>query len=209
MQAHATNLGVQLFQAPRRSNERPARAQPCDEMGDPAGNLLPDLVRGGAVVGLPIRGIAVLIRVKVLVRLGGNDFMDSANRAVGALVARSDDQLRAIGRQDTLAFVRSAIGQAKLHGIAHGRANHSVSDAGVAAGGVNDGFAALQCAAREPRLNHVERWPVFDGAAGVEPLGLSVELNMTEFPAQAFEPQKGSIPDTAEQAFTATTRLSR
>src|SRR5207253_6085140 len=86
-------------------------------MGDPAGNLLPDLVRGGAVVGLPIRGIAVLIRVKVLVRLGGNDFMDSANRAVGALVARSDDQLRAIGRQDTLAFVRSAIGQAKLHGI--------------------------------------------------------------------------------------------
>ncbi|PYT73019.1 MAG: hypothetical protein DMG42_13425, partial [Acidobacteria bacterium] len=40
--------------------------------------------------------------------------------------------------------------------MAHGRANHSVSDAGVAAGGVNDGFAALQCAAREPRLSHVE-----------------------------------------------------
>src|SRR5436853_5278427 len=36
----------------------------------------------------------------------------------------------------------SDLGQAKLHGIAHGRANHSVSDAGVAAGGVNDGFAA-------------------------------------------------------------------
>src|SRR5690242_21435475 len=90
LQTHTTNSRIQFSKAPRRSNKSATRAQPGDEMGDAARGLVPDFVRGSAVVRLPIRGIAVLIGVKVFVRLGCDNFMDFANGSVRALV-RSEE----------------------------------------------------------------------------------------------------------------------
>src|SRR5579859_7951477 len=109
LQAHAANVWIQFSQAPRCPYKSAARAQARDEVGDAAGSLLPDFIRGRTVMGLPVGGIAVLVGVKVFSRIGGHDFVDFANRAVGTLVAWGDDQLRTVGRQDALAFMRSTI----------------------------------------------------------------------------------------------------
>src|SRR6266436_4387608 len=113
-------------------------------MRDAAGGLLPNLIGGGAIVGLPVRGIAVLVRVKIFFGICGDDFVDLANRAVGAFVAGSDYQLSAESGEDALALVRSAVRQAKLHGKLQRSTDHGVSDAGIAAGGVDDGLTVLQ-----------------------------------------------------------------
>ncbi len=110
-------------------------------MRDAAGGLLPNLVGRGAIVRLPVRGIAVLVRVKIFLRIFRHDFLHFANRAVGAFIAGSDHQLRAERGEDALPLVRSAVRQAKLHGITQRRADHRISYAGIAAGRVNDGLA--------------------------------------------------------------------
>ena len=125
--------------------------------------------------------------------------MDFANRAVGALIAWSDYQFRAIGGQNALALVRSAVGQAKLHGITERRTDHGVGDAGVAAGGINDGLAGLERAARQPRLDHAERRPVLYRAAGVKPLGLGAKLYVGEVAAYAVKAEKWRISNPGEE----------
>src|SRR6266446_1430179 len=105
-------------------------------MRDATGGLLPNLVGGSAIVGLPVRGIAVLVRVKIFFGIRGNDFVHFPNRAVGTLIAGSDHEIRAESGEDALALVRSAVRQAKLDGKLHRGTDHCVSDAGVTAGGV-------------------------------------------------------------------------
>ena len=106
----------------------------------PAG-LLPNLVGGGVVVRLPVRGIAVLVGIEIFLGIGGDNLVNTADRAVGAFVAGSDHELRAKRGEDAFAFVRGAVGKAEFYGIAERRADHGVGDAGVAAGGVDDRFA--------------------------------------------------------------------
>src|SRR5215472_518384 len=110
-------------------------------MGDAARSLRPNLVGRGAVMRLPVGRIAVLVGIKVLLRRGGHDLVNLANRAVGPFIAWSDDQLGPVGPKDALALERSAVRKAELHGITHRRANHGVGDPGVAAGRVNDDLA--------------------------------------------------------------------
>src|SRR6266404_960082 len=117
LQAYAADCGIKFLEPPRRSYKCAARSECGNKMRDAAGGLLPNLVGGSAIVGLPVRGIAVLVRIKVFLRIFRNDFVHFANRTVGALIAGSDHQLSAESGEDALALVRSAIRQAKLHGI--------------------------------------------------------------------------------------------
>src|SRR5467141_5321218 len=93
LQAHAANCGIQLLEPPRRSYEGAAGTESRNKMRDAAGSLLPNFLGGGAIVSFPVRGIAVLVRVKILLRIRRNDFVHFANRAVGAFVTGSDHQL--------------------------------------------------------------------------------------------------------------------
>jgi len=106
-----------------------------------AAGLFPDFVRGGAVVRLPVSGIAVLIGIEIFLRIGGDDFVNFADRAVGGFVARRHDEFCAECGEDAFAFVRCAVRQAEFHGVAESGADQGVGDAGVAAGGVDDGLA--------------------------------------------------------------------
>ena len=209
MQTHAANLRIQFFEALRRSYKSPAGAEPRYEMRYAAGSLRPDFVRGGAVVRLPVCRIAVLIGIKVFFGLRGHDFMDFVNRAVSAFIARSDHQFRAIGRQNALALVGSAVRQAKLDGIACCRTDHGVSDSGVAAGRVNDGPAGLQSTAGEPCPDHAECRAVLHRPAGIEPLRLGVKRNVREVPRDVLQPEQGGVPNTIQQGFSHAARLSR
>ena len=61
--------GISRLQTPRDAHERSACAQRGDKMGHCAAGLLDDLRRRRVVVRLPVRVIAVLIRIKVAVRI--------------------------------------------------------------------------------------------------------------------------------------------
>src|SRR5207244_720673 len=100
---HAANLGIQFLQPPRGSNKGAARTESCDEISDATGSLLPNLICRGAVMRLPVRRIAVLVGVKVFVRLRSHDLVYFTNRTVGAFVARSNHQFCTIGSQDAFA----------------------------------------------------------------------------------------------------------
>ncbi len=106
---------------------------------------------------LPVRGVTVLVRVKIFLRISRDDFVHFANRTVRAFIAGSDHQLRTEGREDALPFGGSAVRQAKLHGKTQRRADHRVRNAGVAAGRVNDGLAGPKRPACQTSLNHAQR----------------------------------------------------
>src|SRR5205807_1902555 len=175
-------------------------------MRNAARSLRPDFVRRSAVMRLPIRRIAVLVGVKIFVGLCGNNLVYLANRAVRALIARRDDQFRAIRLEDALALLRSAVRQAKLHGIPHRRANHGVGDTRVTAGGIKDGLAGSERAAGQPGFNHAQRGAVLYRPAGIEPFRLGITLDVGELLAHSLQPQQGRIPNAVEQSLAATAR---
>ena len=150
------------------------------------------------VVGLPVCGIAVLVGIEIFLGIGRHNLLHAANRAIGGFVAGCDDQLRAKRAEDAFAFVRGAIGEAELYGITRRRSDHGVGDSSVATGGIDDGLARAQSAARETRLNHAQCGAIFDGASGIEPLGFGGELDVGEFAADAFEPKEWAVTDEVE-----------
>src|SRR5690349_17839374 len=158
-------------------------------MSDAAFGLIPDFVGGAVIVGLPVGSVAVLIGIKIFLRIGGDDLVDFADGSVGRFVAGSDDEFGAECRKDALAFVRSAIGKCEFHGVAESGADHSVGDASVAASGVDDGFAGSESTGFQAGLNHAERGAVFYGTTGVEPFGLGGEFDVREVFSDAFETQ--------------------
>src|SRR5260370_26561341 len=125
-------------------------------MCDAASGLLPDFAGRGAVVRLPIGRITVLIGIKIFFWVGRNNFMNPANRAIGSFIAGRNDQLRAERTEDALALRRRAVRKAQLDRIAERGADHRISDAGVAARGVDEDLAAAKLAAGKTRLDHAE-----------------------------------------------------
>ena len=134
-------LGLSSLQAARGAHEGAAGAEAGDEVGDLALGLLPDFVGGGAVVGLPVLLVAVLVGVEVAVGLGSGQGAGLADGAVGAVGGVGPDDLGAVGGEDVFALRRDVGGHAERDGKAQRGAQHGVGDAGVAAGGVQQGAA--------------------------------------------------------------------
>src|SRR5690348_8756890 len=101
-----------------------------------AASLLPDLDAGAVVVRAPVGFVAVLIGVKIFVAIGGEKFARFQNCAVAAAITWRQDQLRAVGLEDSLPFWRGVFRQAESHRITARRCNHRVGDASVATGSV-------------------------------------------------------------------------
>src|SRR5579863_1521115 len=109
-------------------------------MSDLPARLLPDLVCGGAVMRLPVRGIAVLVRVEIFLWLSCHNLAHAPNRAIRALIPRRNDKLSAKSRKDSFALMRSAVRQTQFHRIAQRSRNHSIGDSCIAAGGIDNSF---------------------------------------------------------------------
>ena len=140
----ATNRWVQLLEPARRSHERAAGPKTGDEVRHLALGLLPDLVRRRAVVRLPVGIVRVLIRVEVLVRLGGcagAGFADGPVRSVGGV---GPDDLGSVGREDPLALRRDVRWHAERHRKSHGGPEHRVGDPGISAGRVEQAVSVLE-----------------------------------------------------------------
>ena len=188
-----------VFQTPRIAHERAARSKQSHEVRDAATGLFDDFRPGCVVVRLPVGVVIVLIGIEVAVGVGFHDFPDGTDSAVGAFVSRCQDKLSPVCLQDALAFDRGIQRQAELDLITLCRADHGISDTGVAAGSVDQGLSRLEL----PRLfrlqNHVQGSPVLDGSAGIEILGFRVNFDPGIFGRNLCNPQQRCVPDISDQ----------
>ncbi len=146
----------------------------------------------------PVGRVAVLIGIEIFFGIGGDHFFHFTDRAIGAFVAGSDDQFGSECAEDFLALMRSAVRQAQRDAVAERRANHGVSDAGIAAGGIDDAFAGRQLAGSEAGLDHAQGRAILDRASWIEPFRLSGKLDVWELLADPLQPEQGSVPDVIE-----------
>src|SRR5690348_1130766 len=86
LQTDAPNRWLEFFQASRRAHKCSACAQRRYEMCDSSASLFPNFVSGSPVMCLPIRRIAVLIRIEILLGIGSHNLLHSPDSAVGPFV---------------------------------------------------------------------------------------------------------------------------
>src|SRR5205085_10048535 len=174
---HGPQGRVQLAQASHYARERSRSADACEEVRDPAPGLLPDFGRGSLVVRAPVRGVVVLVRVEILLRLFGGEPLRQSLRGVEALARVCLYQLRAVDSEYALALRAGVSGQAQADAVAARRADHRVGYPRVAARRVEDCLLRRERARALAFEDHRERRAVFHGAAGAQVLRLRVTLD--------------------------------
>ena len=103
-------------------------------MSDTTFGLLPYLVGCAMVMSLPIGIARILVGVEVFLRLARIHLASDVDSAIRALVGGRINNVRAVGEENTLAFDGNIFRHAERDLEALGRADHRVSDAGVATG---------------------------------------------------------------------------
>src|SRR5712672_4795099 len=140
-------LAASALDVPRDAGQRAARADPADEHVDLAFGVLPDLRSRGLLVDSRIGGIFELLRQQEFAGVRGGQFFRLGNRPLHALGTRGQNQLGAECSQ----YLAPLHG----HGLGHGQ-NASIAargrgigerNAGIAAGGFDDGHSRFQGAA--------------------------------------------------------------
>src|SRR5579863_5910405 len=142
-------------------------------MRDSSLGLLPDFVGGAVIMGFPVGIVGILVGVEILIGMFCGQFAGHANGAVGSISRVGVNNVGAVAVQDLFAFSGNIFGHAEGDGKSFGRAEHGVSDAGIAAGGIEKSFAGGQLTATASFGDDVGRRAIFDRAAGVVPFGLT------------------------------------
>src|SRR5205823_3271686 len=68
-------------------------------------------------------------------------------------------------------------------------------DAGVAAGGIDDGLVPRQASVGNRIANHLQRGPVFDRAAGIAPFAFPPQLDAGQVALEQRQPYERGVPD--------------
>ncbi len=165
-----TAVAELLAQAAADAHQRPAGAEAGHERRDLV-ELLEDLRRRAVVVRQRVRRVAVLVRHVVRGVLGGH-LQRQLDGAVGALVARRVDDLRAVHLQQLRPLRRHVVGHDDLELVALVRADHRQRDAGVARGRLEDRLAGADRALLLGVLDQRARDAVLDRTGRV--LGLEL-----------------------------------
>ena len=105
-------------------------------MRDPSLSLLPDFVGRPVIVSFPVGLVRILIRIKILVGMIASQFTCHANRAIGSVGRIGIENICAVALQNLFPFTRNIFRHAKCYGKSFSRAQHGISDASIAAGGV-------------------------------------------------------------------------
>ena len=170
--------GFKLLQPPRRADERAAGAEPRHVVRHAAFRLLENLGSGGQIMGAPVGGVIVLVRVEIKLGIFLGQAAHPANGAVGAFHGVGVDNLRAVGFQNALALHAHVGGHAKLHAVVLGGADHRVGNAGVAGGRVDQDFVPRHQPGGFRLADNVHRRAVLHRAAGILPFRLGVNLDI-------------------------------
>ena len=190
---HDLNVRVVLLQAAADAGEGAAGAQPGHE-GVHLGKIAQDLEAGSLVVGAGVGLVAVLVGHVVAVWLFGDHALGLEYRVVGAAGPLGVDNVGAERPQQLLSLRRDDVRQHAEEAIALNARHHRQADAGVAAGGLQDRLVRRQLAALFGGVDHVEGDAVLEGAGGVLPLQLGVDVD-AGLGAGAPQPHEGCIAD--------------
>ena len=134
-----------------------------------------DLARGGAGVHVGVGFVLELAGEEPAVH--GGELVGLGHHAHAALRGGGQHDLGAEEAHEAAALDAEGLGHGDDEGIALGRADHGKSDAGVAAGCLDDGLAGLQCAAAFGVLDDAEGEAVLDRAERIEGLDLDEEVH--------------------------------
>ncbi len=147
-------------------------------MGHAAVGLPPNLRARGAVVGLGVGRVGILIRVEgtldLLGQAAGNPVI-----AVGVLreaVGRGDDNLGPVRLEKVDLLSRNLVGHGADDPVTADGTDHGQPGAGVATGRFDDGAAGLEETGLFCSPNHVDRDPFLHGAGGVQVLHLGHQI---------------------------------
>src|SRR5260370_19308346 len=144
LQADALSSGIQLVEPSRGTHKGAAGTKSGDKVGNVVFGLLPNLERGGLIVRAPICRIAVLIGIEIPLRIAGVNLARPAYGSIGARVSGSQDDLGAVGRQNSLSLRAGVRGEAEHDGLSRRRSNHGVCEPRIAAHGVQNGLAGAK-----------------------------------------------------------------
>jgi hypothetical protein len=136
--------------------------------------IVDDLACGGARVHVRVGLVLELAGHEPAVRLG--QFLGLVDHAHAALRRRGQHHLGAEKTHQTATLDAKGFGHRHDQRIALLGAHHRQANAGIAAGGFDDGLAGLEFAALLGRFDHPERQSVLDRAQRVERLDLDVEV---------------------------------
>src|SRR5579883_1442907 len=196
--AGKANPRIELAQAACRSRERSAGPQSRHKMRNFSAGLLPNFVCCRTVMRLPVRRVAVLVRVEILLRVLRHRFAHSPDGSIHLLIGWCEDEIHAVGRKDSLALDRGVFRYIKPHGIAERRADHCVGDSRVPARGINDCLALPQLTGGNPALDYAQGRTVLDRSARIEPFGFCEKRYVREVGCNPAEPQERRITNGFE-----------
>ena len=129
----------------------------------------------------------------------GGKLASHADGAVGAVTGVGINHVRAIRAQNLLALGGNILRHAQHDGKSLGRAQHGVGDAGVAAGGIEQGLTRAELAAESSFSNDVGSGAVFHRATGVVPFGLAQKCHGGQMRSEPIKAQQRSIADARKQ----------
>src|SRR5450631_2293150 len=200
LQRDALHGRVQFFEATRGPDEGAAGAEHRDKMRNASLGLLPDFVGGPVIVRFPVGVVGILVGIEILIGMLGGELAGQADGAVGAIGGIGIKNVGAIAMQDLLALARNVFRHAQGDGESFGRSQHGVSDASVAAGGVEKNFAGAKLTAAAGLGDDVGGGAIFDRSAGVVPFGLTQKCYARQVGGERVQTQQRSVADALEQA---------
>ena len=198
---HADDLhaGHFLFQLAPHTRDRAARTRGHHARVELGIRLLEDLFRRAVIVRGRVIRVGVLIKdVRVrqdLPQLLGHT--DVAARRIPCGFGRRADDLRAQCLEHNLLLAAHLLGHRDDHAVAVHSSRHGQTDAGVAAGGLDQRVARLDAPTLLGLQQHALANAVLDGTAGREELALDEELAASLF-ANGAEAHHRGVTDGVE-----------
>ena len=156
VRADDDEAGLLLLQVSPGAAHGAAGSDAADEMGDAPLRLVPDLRAGGAVVRLRVHRVVVLIRLEGVRNLPRQPLGDLVIRLrrFGRHRGRADHDLRAVRAQQISLLLAHLVRHGADQPVALDRRGHGETDAGVAAGRLDERPTRLEQSAALGVLEH-------------------------------------------------------
>ncbi len=194
------HVGVLVLQVPPHPRDRAARADAGDEVGHPAGRLLPDLGAGRRHVRRRILGVVVLAGLEPTRRLRRDAI---GHRVVGLGVVGchrrgADDDLGTVGPQQADLLLAHLVGHDEDAVVAAAGGDDGQPDPGVARRRFDDRSAGEELAVTFRCVEHGQRRPVLHRAPGIEQLEFRDQLTV-QLAAHPVESDHRGVADQREE----------
>ena len=194
--------GIFFFQEFAGAADGASGAHGADEVRDFSGGVFPNLRASGAVVGVGIHGIFVLIGIKRIGNLACEFFGDGivAARVVGLDGGGADDDFSAEGFEQIDFFAGLLVGDSENDFVAADGSDEREAHAGVSGSAFDDGAAGLEQAFALGFVDHPDADAVFHGAARIEIIGFHEDFGLNIL-GNAIEADERRVADGLENIF--------